>query len=114
MNCQIGWIELPAPDLEAACEFYSIIFGWTIKDYSPTYRVFQSGNISGGLNQTGRPADDGIRVSVTVESINATLQKIVREGGAVVREKYEIPGGFGFTAMFKDPNGNVLELWSET
>lgn len=114
MNCSIGWIEIPAPDLEGACAFYSGIFGWAIEDYSPAYKVFRSANMSGGLNQHGRPTDDGIRVSITVESIDATLERIAREGGAIVRSKHEIPGGFGFTAMFKDPNGNVLELWAES
>ncbi|MBC8385529.1 MAG: VOC family protein [Candidatus Cloacimonetes bacterium] len=113
MNCKIEWIEIPAPDLEKAKEFYSAIFGWKISEYSPDYLIFESGNMNGGMYKNRQPSDNGICFSITVQSIEETLNKIVKLGGQLVKEKYKIGKGLGFYASFSDPNGNVLELWAE-
>ena len=112
-KCKIEWIEIPAPDLEKAKEFYSEIFGWEISEYSSEYLIFKAGNINGGLNKNKKPCSDGIGFSITVADINETLKNIVKLGGEIVKEKYNLGNGLGFCACFKDPNGNVLELWSE-
>ncbi|MBT4790935.1 MAG: hypothetical protein HON90_05140 [Halobacteriovoraceae bacterium] len=50
---------------------------------------------------------------IKVENINETLNVIKAQGGEVLLSKEEIGGGYGFSATFKDPNGNHLGLWCE-
>lgn len=49
---------------------------------------------------------------VDVEDIEATLAKIVAQGGAIVRGKTALGenGEMGFLAWFKDSEGNILGL----
>ncbi|MCK5585474.1 VOC family protein [Candidatus Bipolaricaulota bacterium] len=109
---RIEWIVIPAPDLQTAETFYREVFGFTITPYSETYLVFKAGNISGALDQELNPSVDGLSFSLTVSDIDGTLRLIREFGGDVVRERYELRPGAGFCAKFKDPNGNVLELYS--
>ena len=111
--CKIEWLVIPAPDLEKAKKFYSGVFSWEISELSPDFWLFKSGNLSGGLSQSTKPAPEGVTFSITVDDIPTVLGRIVEAGGVLIREKYEIGGGFGFSAVFRDPNGNLLELWSE-
>ena len=111
--CKVEWFTIPSPDLKQAKSFYGEIFGWTFEEYSPTYIVFKTGNISGGLVQEHKPQEGGISVSITVDDITETLKHIQNAGGEIVVDKMEIAGGFGHCAVFKDPNGNQLELWSK-
>jgi len=112
-RCKIEWIEIPAPNLEKAKEFYSKIFGWDFSEYSPDYLFFKAGNIKGGLNKNKKPCSEGIGFSITVIDIDRTIDKIVKLGGKLIKEKYNIGKGFGYCASFEDSNGNVLELWAE-
>ena len=111
--CKIEWFEIPAPDLKKAREFYSILFHWEIVDYSAEYLLFKSGNINGGLNGKRIPCENGFIFSITVDDISETLKNVDLAGGKVIEDKYNIGNNLGFSASFKDPNGNHIELWSE-
>ncbi len=108
----IEWIVIPAPDLQAAETFYREVFGFSISPYSETYLVFKAGNLSGALDQDLTPSADSLSFSLTVCDIDETLRFIRKHGGDVVRKRYELGSGAGFCAKFKDPNGNVLELYA--
>ncbi len=111
--CRIDWVTIPAADLETSKEFYSNIFGWKIEDYSPDFLIFSSGTVNGGLDRNKEACSEGINFSITVEDISEALEKIVELGGEIVSEKYWIGSELGYSASFKDPNGNHIELWSE-
>ncbi len=110
--CKIEWLEIPAPDLATAREFYASLFGWAIESYSPDYAVFRSGTLQGGLSRGLQPNGQGIGFSITVDDIEAMLARIVATGGNIIREKYHLGGDLGYCARFEDPNGNQIELWS--
>ena len=107
----IEWIVIPAPNLSAAETFYREVFGFSISPYSETYLVFKAGNLSGALDQDLVPSSNGLSFSLTVSDIDETLGRIVELGGDIVRPKYELGPGSGTCAAFKDPNGNLLELY---
>lgn len=114
---QICYVEIPAPDLEKASSFYSAVFDWTVTpsnlNDSP-YWEFRSGDrgMTGGLVQNRPPRAGGALFYLNVTDIENTLNHIERAGGTVVRKKFEIGGGHGFSALFKDPNGNELGLFA--
>ena len=108
----IEYIISPAPDLQAAEIFYREVFGFSISPYSGTYLVFKAGNLSGALDQDLTPSANSLSYSLTVCDIDETLQLIREHGGDVVRVRYELGSGAGFCAKFKDPHGNILELYA--
>ena len=115
----ITHIEIPAPDLERAIAFYGQIFDWEIQTVEPgKYAFFRIGgsNSGGGLDTSLQPAGErtGHQIVVDVDDINTVLDRIVQMGGAMVLPKTEIGGGHGFYAVFKDPNGNYMQLHSSS
>ena len=122
MAGEVVHFEIPADDENRAREFYSSIFGWEFQvlpemDYSLAMttpldeqgRPTVPGSINGGLFKRGEGLTAPV-VTIDVEDIDAVLAQIVAQGGAVHREKMEVPGS-GWNAYFKDSEGNVVGLW---
>jgi predicted enzyme related to lactoylglutathione lyase len=49
-------------------------------------------------------------ITINVEDIDASLDKIVEAGGKVVQKKTAV-GDMGHSAYFKDSEGNIMGLW---
>ena len=109
------YIEIPASDLEKARLFYSSVFGWKISSgMGDRYLVFSESTFgSGGLDGNAQAAAAGVLCDIKVEDIQATLRTITGSGGAVLKERIPVGGDNGYFALFKDPNGNRLGLWSK-
>ena len=108
---RVDYIEFGATDLERTRRFYEQVFGWTFEDYGPDYSSFQDGRISGGFTRDApvRPANPLIVIyAVRLKEVE---EKIRSEGGKIVRETYEFPGGRRF--HFTDPSGNELAVWTD-
>jgi uncharacterized protein len=109
--CAIEFIVIAAPDLAAAKRFYVEVFGFEVADFSPRFATFKAGNISGGFDLDLVPSERSTRISITVDDVAAALARVAQLGGRVVRSRYELAPGAGFSAQFADPNGNVFELY---
>lgn len=109
----ICYLEIPAPDLEKAKQFYGEVFGWTFEDVHESYCFFRDGQIGGGLDPDLPVAVDGVRLYLSVREIPSTLERIFAKGGEILRDKTAIGDDFGFYAHFRDPNGNSLGIWSK-
>lgn len=48
---------------------------------------------------------------IYTKDLEATKEKIIAEGGVIIRDTYTFPGGRRF--HFIDPAGNQLAVWSE-
>jgi predicted enzyme related to lactoylglutathione lyase len=108
------YVELAAPDLTAAKQFYADAFGWTFTDYGPDYtgirRPGDEGEM-GGLNPV-RPPGPGLPLVILYsDDLDATLDAVRASGGEVTEEPFEFPGGRRF--HFTDPFGNALAVWSQ-
>jgi uncharacterized protein len=114
--------EIPADDQDRARKFYQGALGWRIEpvpgmDYSMVITTDMDdagqptapGGINGGMMAREGQITSPV-ITVDVPDINATLRSVEELGGSVVMPKNEIPG-MGYTAYFKDPEGNVLGLW---
>ena len=115
----ICYLEIPAPDIEKAETFYSTVFGWKITPSDlgvEKYSMFGTGEnqLMGGLDASKPVQDGGIIIYIKVDNIDTTLVMVKGEGGSVVRDKHDIGGGHGFSATFKDSNGNHIGLWAES
>ena len=108
---RVDYVEFPATDMEATKKFYSTIFGWEFVDYGPDYVSFNDGRMDGGFRLEPTVAAGGplvVMYSAHLEEIEAAIRE---NGGQIVQEIFEFPGGRRF--HFTDPNGNVLAVWSD-
>src|SRR5580692_1432321 len=113
MGSPIVHFELIGKDAAGLKAFYSQLFGWEIGDLMPdmgNYGLIDGGSsgLPGGVGQS----DDGkprVTVYAQVDDLQATLDRAVALGGAVVMPPTEIPG-VTWLALFTDPDGNVFGL----
>jgi len=114
---KIVHIEIPAPDLEKAKEFYSKVFGWKV-DMEPEmdYAVWSPPDedaVGGGFSKSAKPSTEGALLHIGVDDIGAKLREIEAAGGKTVTPKTKISDEWGYYAEFLDVFGNKLGLWSE-
>jgi uncharacterized protein len=110
-DLRVDYVEFGATDIKRTRQFYERVFGWRFEDYGPDYTSFQDGRLSGGFTRDApvRPANPLIVIyAARLEQVEA---KIRSEGGQVVRQTYEFPGGRRF--HFTDPSGNELAVWTD-
>jgi predicted enzyme related to lactoylglutathione lyase len=113
VNGKICYIEIPAVDAAKSAEFYSRVFGWTIRRRGDGATAFDdtTGNVSGAW-VTGRPPQSpGLMMYIMVVDAEATVVKIKEAGGEIVQPIGGDPGEI--TARFKDPAGNVIGIYQE-
>ncbi|MGD0879331.1 MAG: VOC family protein [Anaerolineales bacterium] len=107
-------IEIPAADSVKAGKFYHELFGWTIEtDAVMNYTMWSPAEGPGGgfapITENTKPGN--VLIHVDSDDIEADLVRIKKLGGTVVKEKTEIPK-IGWFALFKDPTGNTLALYT--
>ncbi len=113
-NGKICYIEMPATDIARSADFYERVFGWKIRKRGDGSTAFD--DTVGGVSGTwvlGRPpaSKPGLLVYVMVDSVAATIETIVANGGEIVQ-----PIGADapeITARFRDPGGNVIGLYQQ-
>ena len=108
--------EIPVDDPDRAEKFYSTVFGWTFQRYpgAPQYYGLASTGetqpgIDGALFQ--RSPGRGTTISMLVDSIEETSDKVRSAGGKVVQEKTPIPT-MGWFAMLEDSEGNTIGIFA--
>lgn len=122
MNGKVVHFEIPAARPKRAQSFYRDVFDWKMEadpemDYTMVVttpidndgRATEPGAINGGMmKRTKRFA--GPIVTIQVDDIDSTLGEISRHGGKAVVKKTPI-GAYGFSAYFRDPEGNLMGLF---
>jgi len=113
-NGKICYIEIPTTDIARSADFYEQVFGWRTRQRGDGHTAFDdaTGEVSGtwvlGRSPTTEP---GLLVYMMVDSVTATIDLIVANGGKVVR-----PIGADapeIIARFRDPSGNVFGLYQQ-
>lgn len=119
---EIVHFEIPVDDLERAQKFYKTAFGWQMNymkemDYTmvQTTEVDEKqtpkkpGSINGGMMKRGGDVKSPV-VTIDVADIDAAIVKVEKNGGKALGKKMVV-GDMGWSAYFKDPEGNVIGLW---
>ncbi len=116
--------EIPADDIKRASNFYNKAFGWQLNEWegsgyfmastTPSDKMGQPsspGAINGGMGKREGPLKVPT-VTLRVGDIDAKLKAIKQLGGSVVAPKTPV-GNMGFTAYFKDTEGNTIGLYQD-
>ena len=108
-------VEIPAVNVEGAGKFYESLFGWKLQHMPDmNYTMFEAGNGDeyGGFPQVSEENPAGqVLVYIASDDIEADLKNVEKLGGKVLHPKTEIPQ-MGWFAIFQDPEGNVLALYT--
>jgi uncharacterized protein len=116
MPNSVTHFEIYAEDPAALAEFYRDLLGWTI-DQAPgiDYYMIQTGppeakGVRGGLTYRPIPEPRSWVHYVSVESLDAAVERVQSLGGSVMREKTAVPK-MAWYAVVTDPEGNIFALW---
>ncbi|MCP3689623.1 MAG: VOC family protein [Gammaproteobacteria bacterium] len=111
---KVNYVELPAKDIPATKQFFTEVFGWSFQDYGPEYTAFDNQGIDGGFfkAESCSSTDNGAALIIFYsDNLEATLAKIEKSNGAIIRPIFSFPGGRRF--HFTDPGGNEFAVWSD-
>jgi predicted enzyme related to lactoylglutathione lyase len=114
-------VDIPATDTKAAGAFYAQVFDWQVHtDPTFDYTMFQvEGGPGGGFTAIGQGGSAApfqykageVLMYINTDDIDDSLSKVEAYGGVVVLPKTEIPG-VGWWAVFRDPSGNRIGLYT--
>jgi uncharacterized protein len=123
MSGEVGHFEIPADNTERARTFYTATFGWKMTPMpGMDYTMVRTGTtddqgmpkepgyIGGGIGKRGGPLEHPV-LTIVVDDLSAAVKKVEKNGGKIIQAKQEIPGSMGWTAYFKDTEGNVVGLY---
>jgi uncharacterized protein len=111
-NGKICYLEIPASDIQQSAAFYGAAFGWRIRSDNSGFAAFDDsvGEVSGMWVLGKKPStEQGILISIMVDSIPETLALITSNGGRVIDAGN--PEAKEKVALFADPYGNVMQLY---
>jgi len=112
-----SWVDVAVPDLDAAADFYSAIFGWDVEEAGDPeqtggYRMASLGGryVAGiaPIQSEGQPPSWGTYMST--ENADGTAAKVREAGGTVLTEPFDVMEA-GRMAVFADPEGAVFCVW---
>jgi uncharacterized protein len=127
---KVQHFEIPADDVARARKFYENTFGWrTVEWPMPGGDVYiglhtggpvdpqkpapmEPGYINGGMYKRSGKFAKSVVITPVVQDMNASIEKVRRNGGKIVSEPQTIPGK-GIYAYIEDSEGNVIGLWQE-
>ena len=124
MSGEVGHFEIPADEPARARKFYAATFGWkhtvlpgmdyTMVSTGPVDKKGmpkEPGFIGGGIGKRGGMLKHPV-VTIMVADITSAEKLVAKNGGKVIQRKQAIgDGSMGYTAYFKDTEGNVVGLY---
>lgn len=109
---KMNYVEFPAKDLAGTKAFFESVFGWSFTDYGPEYTAFENQGLDGGFFQSDLASSTEKGAALIVfysDQLEATLAKVEKAGGSILRPIYSFPGGRRF--HFTEPSGNEFAVW---
>jgi uncharacterized protein len=110
----VSYLRVPCRAPSRAADFYEAVFGWAPRrDSDEPAFADGTGHVIGHF-VSGEPVtgEAGIRPYIYVDEIDHALRRIEAHGGRV--EASPRPEGSLRVATFRDCEGNLFGLWTET
>lgn len=103
---QIGYLQLPAPDVGRSAAFYAEVFGWSV---DPGNGGFTAPGMVGQLTAERSVGTGGPLVWICVDDLFPTLSRVAGRGGRV-HGRPQLDGGERWLVEVDDPAGNRVGL----
>ena len=111
---KFGWYELMTSDTKAAGKFYSDVVGWTTQEMAggegDPYTTFNLGS-AGMAGMMKLPEHTGWIGYISVDDVDAHVEKIVEAGGKLWKPATDVPGMLRFAVM-SDPQGTAIAIFT--
>ena len=105
-------VEIPTTDLERAINFFENLFNWKVNTEAiPNYGLVHA-DVSVGIPVRDKVEPNIRRVYFQVSDIAKYLMKAEELGGTVVNQKAKISDEIGYSASFKDLDGNIIGIFA--
>jgi predicted enzyme related to lactoylglutathione lyase len=109
------WNELAASDLDAAPDFYSQLFGWTVEAFEGgpmRYLTIQvAGRSNGGMRETQPQEPPNWLVYFAVEDVEAAMGRVKELGGSALSGPHDM-SSVAKIGVVRDPQGAVFALYT--
>ena len=115
MPNNISFFSIHADDPKRAMAFYEAVFGWRFEPWGPPdFYLIHTGDekppgIMGALHARREPVEGrgmtGFECTISVDDIDATIEKVEARGGKIAMAKFHIPT-VGTGIYFNDTEGN--------
>lgn len=118
MQNPVNYFEIPVDDLTRAVSFYEAVFECQLetKSIDGNQMAIFDGNLDGpgifgalAYGSSYKPSPDGTRIYFATKNIDATLQRVLQNGGRIEYPKTAVDQ-IGFVAEFIDSEGNRIAL----
>lgn len=114
------WFEIPVKDMERARNFYGNVLGYDLPvqkvgEFTMAFFPMAGHSNSGTLIQGEgyEPCDRGTVVYLNAgEDLNEVLYRVEPAGGQIAVSKTKITDDYGYFALFRDTEGNMVGLHS--
>src|SRR5687767_6026995 len=109
-----SWVDIGAPDVEAAAAFYSGLFGWAVPEAAPDSGGYRMAMLQekpvAGIGPAQDPGPPRWTTYVSVADVDATAAAVTAAGGSVLLEPMDVLDA-GRMAVFADSTGVVFSVW---
>ena len=112
---KLNYVEFPSTDLTSTKAFFTAVFDWQFTDYGDQYTAFENQGLDGGFyhcDKVNLSQNGGALLVFYSDSLTSTYDKIVANGGQIIKDTFKFPGGYRF--HFTEPSGNEFAVWSES
>jgi uncharacterized protein len=108
------WVDLGTTDLEGSRRFYGELLGWELAEVDTPDGVYVVARVQGkdvaGMHAHGEGDAHNWDSYISVDDLDAALQRVPRLGGQVTSGPHDIPGSARM-AVITDPGGARVCLW---
>lgn len=109
------WLDLGAPDIDAATAFYRAVFDWDIQPFDPDAGEYSLCRLNGRMVAAIGPlTEEGARPAWTIyfstPDAEASARAVERLGGTVRAAPFDIEGD-GRIGQFSDSQGGQFAVW---
>jgi uncharacterized protein len=111
MGQPVAFFEVISPDHERAQKFYRELFGWQVAA-DPAMGGYGLVDTGAGIGPSGEPGEKGVKIYMRVDDLDAYLDRAEQLGGKRLVPPTDLPRDYGRFAVFTDPDGNRVGLWS--
>ncbi|CAN5356087.1 VOC family protein [soil metagenome] len=109
------WVDLAAPDVDAARDFYGAVMGWDFEGSGEEYGHYQvcrvDGHAAAGIGAIMSPDQPSAwTLYFATSSAERTAQAVTDAGGAVLAPPFDVPDQ-GRMLVAADPQGAAFGVW---
>ncbi|NQV51234.1 MAG: VOC family protein [Candidatus Marinimicrobia bacterium] len=117
MENALTWFEIPVKDIQRAKAFYEEVFKFELRDMVMEHvklAIFPATEVSGALIEEPDylAPERGVVLYLNIpDTIESVLLRTEQNGGKVVTTKTLIQEDVGWSAAFRDLDGNLIGLY---